>query len=239
MATLAAPLIMAAGRPRSAMFAKDCAKAFGVRPGLPALLDDVGRQQCESGSKLRAVQTLARVRAHHCIAEARSQKSVFATRHQRRRFIGRTAATLEKAICKSGDKLHNCTMLPRRLSARLDHLDAGLLKIIHVLVGQTWESFVIETLIAAAPDGTEAHYYRTATGVEVDLLLTLPGGKLWAIEIKRSSAPSMERGFHLACAGLKPNKRFVVYSGTERFPLDADTDAIGVGDLGRALQAAK
>jgi hypothetical protein len=67
----------------------------------------------------------------------------------------------------------------------------------------------------------------------------LPGGKLWAIEIKRSSAPTLESGFHIACADLKPHKRFVVYSGTERFPLNADTVAIGLGDLGRALQAAK
>jgi predicted AAA+ superfamily ATPase len=109
----------------------------------------------------------------------------------------------------------------------------------HPVIGQTWESFATETLIAAAPDGTEAHYYRTATGTEIDLVLTLPGGKLWAVEIKRSSTPKVERGFHLACADLKPSKRFVIYSGAERFPLDADTDAIGLGALGRALQAAK
>jgi hypothetical protein len=109
----------------------------------------------------------------------------------------------------------------------------------HPVAGPSWESYVTETLIAAAPDGTEAHYYRTATGTEIDLLLTLPGGKLWAIEIKRSSAPSVERGFHLACADLKPNKRFVVYSGSERFPLNADTDVIGLSELGRALQEAK
>ena len=109
----------------------------------------------------------------------------------------------------------------------------------HPVAGPTWESFVTETLIAAAPDGTGAHYYRTATGTEVDLVLTLPGGKLWAIEIKRGSAPKLESGFHIACADLKPNKRFVVYSGNERFPLNAYTDAIGLSDLGRALQAVK
>ena len=109
----------------------------------------------------------------------------------------------------------------------------------HPVAGQTWESFVTETLIAAAPDGTEAHYYRTATGVEVDLVLTLPDGTLWAVEIKRSSAPRVERGFHIACEDLKPTKRFVVYPGNERFPLNADTDAIGLSDLGRALQATK
>ncbi|MSV30490.1 MAG: ATP-binding protein, partial [Bryobacterales bacterium] len=41
----------------------------------------------------------------------------------------------------------------------------------HPVVGQTWESFVIETLIATAPDGTAAHYYRTSNGTEVDLVL--------------------------------------------------------------------
>lgn len=106
----------------------------------------------------------------------------------------------------------------------------------HPVVGQTWESFVIETLITTSPDGTEAHYYRTSNGTEVDLLLTLPNGELWAIEVKRSSAPKIERGFHFACADFKPNKRFVVYSGTERFPLDKTTDAISVIELSGTLQ---
>jgi predicted AAA+ superfamily ATPase len=105
----------------------------------------------------------------------------------------------------------------------------------HPVVGQTWESFVTESLVAVAPDGTEAHYYRTSNGAEVDLLLTLPGGKLWAIEIKRSSAPTITRGFHSACADLQPNKRFVVYPGEERFSLDDETDAIGVVALAKTL----
>jgi predicted AAA+ superfamily ATPase len=106
----------------------------------------------------------------------------------------------------------------------------------HPVVGQTWESFVIETLISTAPDGTEANYYRTSNGTEIDLILTLPGGKLWAIEVKRSSAPGIERGFHSACADLNPERRFVVYPGTERYPLDENTEAIGVVELARLLQ---
>jgi uncharacterized protein len=109
----------------------------------------------------------------------------------------------------------------------------------HPVAGHTWESFVIESLLAVAPWGTSANYYRAATGAEVDLVLTLPGGILWAIEIKRSSAPKLERGFQIACADLKPNKRFIVYSGNERFPLNADTVAIGVAELARMLQALK
>ena len=104
----------------------------------------------------------------------------------------------------------------------------------HPVSGQTWESFAIETLISAAPNGAEAHYYRTSNGTEIDLLLTLPGGKLWAIEIKRGPAPTVERGFHVACADLNPHQRFVVYSGDERFPLNENTDAIGLRALAKA-----
>ena len=109
----------------------------------------------------------------------------------------------------------------------------------HPVVGQTWESFIIETLITSAPDGTDAHYYRTTNGTEVDLVLTLPDGTVWAIEVKRSSAPKAERGFHSACADLDPAKRFLVYPGVERFPLDEFTDAIGVVALANELQSVK
>ena len=109
----------------------------------------------------------------------------------------------------------------------------------HPVVGPSWESFVLETLLVLAPRGTEANFYRTAAGAEIDLVLTLPGGKLWAVEIKRSSAPKLERGFNLACADLKPARRFVVYPGADRFPLDAETEVLGLAELGKRLQALK
>ena len=109
----------------------------------------------------------------------------------------------------------------------------------HPVAGRTWETLVVETLIAAAPEGTEASFYRTSAGAEIDLVLTLPNRKLWAVEIKRSSAPKVERGFHSACADLKPQKQFVVYPGTERFSLGDRIDAIGLAALAAELQALK
>ncbi len=109
----------------------------------------------------------------------------------------------------------------------------------HPVVGRTWESLVVETLIAAAPEGTEASFYRTAAGAEIDLVLSLPAGRLWAIEIKRSSAPKVEKGFHIACADLNPAARFVVYPGTERFPLSHGAVAIGLAALAAELQSLK
>jgi len=109
----------------------------------------------------------------------------------------------------------------------------------HPVAGQTWETLVVETLIGAAPEGTEAHFYRTAAGAEIDLVLTLPKRRLWAIEIKRSSAPRVEKGFHSASADLNPRKQFVVYPGTERFSLGQKVEAIGLAALAAELQAAR
>jgi predicted AAA+ superfamily ATPase len=89
----------------------------------------------------------------------------------------------------------------------------------HPVAGASWEGFVIEAMIAAAPEGTQANFYRTAAGAEIDLLLTLPSGELWAIEVKRSLAPTLERGFHQACADLNPKRRLVIYPGAETYPM--------------------
>jgi len=108
----------------------------------------------------------------------------------------------------------------------------------HPVVGSSWEGFVIETLLAAAPLETGASFYRTAAGAEIDLVLGLPGSRLWAVEIKRSLAPKLERGFHHACADLQPERSFVVYAGAERFPVGESTEAISLTDLGGILLAA-
>lgn len=105
----------------------------------------------------------------------------------------------------------------------------------HPVAGASWEGFVIENLLVNAPEGTEAHYYRASGGAEIDLLLHLPGGRLWAIEVKRSLAPRPERGFHAACADLSPARRFVVYPGAERFPLGQDVEAVAPTDLAAEL----
>ena len=87
---------------------------------------------------------------------------------------------------------------------RLDDED-GVLG--HPVAGASWEGFVVETLIRAAPERARASFYLTATGVEVDLLLELPGSRLWAIEIKRTSAPKVERGLRIAVDDLQPEQK--------------------------------
>jgi predicted AAA+ superfamily ATPase len=107
----------------------------------------------------------------------------------------------------------------------------------HPVAGTSWEGFVLENLIQAAPERTVASFYRTAAGAEIDLLLEIPGHGLWAIEIKRSLAGRPEKGFYIACQDLKPDRRFVVNAGSGHYPIDAEITAIGLHELAAMLAA--
>lgn len=101
----------------------------------------------------------------------------------------------------------------------------------HPVAGLSWEGMAIENLVAIAGRAAEASFYRTSGGAEVDLVLSWADGREWAIEIKRSLAPKLERGFHSALADLEPERSFVVYPGSDRYRLGPSTEAIGLAEL--------
>ena len=96
----------------------------------------------------------------------------------------------------------------------------------HPVQGASWEGHVIESVLACVPEGVQGYFYRSAAGAEIDLLLDWPGARPWAIEIKRSLAPKLERGFHAACGDVGPERRVVIHPGRQRFPVAADVEAM-------------
>ncbi len=105
----------------------------------------------------------------------------------------------------------------------------------HPVIGASWEGYVIDNLLSCAPANVQGYFYRTSGGAEVDLLLAWPGGELWAIEVKRSLSPKVERGFHAACEDLSPVRKLVVYPGNEPIPLGHDVVAVPLDALCREL----
>lgn len=101
----------------------------------------------------------------------------------------------------------------------------------HPVVGGSWEGLVIENLIGVAGEDAEASFYRTSSGAEIDLVLTWPDGREWAIEVKRTLAPRVERGMRSALTDIEPERSFVVYPGNERYPLGGGVEAIGLAEL--------
>jgi hypothetical protein len=107
----------------------------------------------------------------------------------------------------------------------------------HPVVGASWEGFVVENLLANVSSTAQPYFYRSSGGAEIDLLLAWPEGRLWAIEVKRSLAPKLERGFHAACADLQPERRLVVYPGSECYRLAEDIEAIPLPLLAEKLRS--
>jgi hypothetical protein len=105
----------------------------------------------------------------------------------------------------------------------------------HPIAGASWEGFVIETAHAVMPEDAQAHFYRTAAGAEIDLVITLPGGRKWAVEVKRSLSPKLERGFYHACADIKPERKIVIYPGAEAFPFGDGIEVLPLRQFGDAL----
>jgi predicted AAA+ superfamily ATPase len=143
-------------------------------------------------------------------------------------------ANVRKRLVKSPKVYVRDSGLVHALLGILDH--EALLA--HPVAGASWEGMAIESLIAAAPLGTQAYFFRSAAGAEIDLLLQRPGERRpWAIEIKRGLAPKVDRGFHAACTIVEPLRRCVVYSGSERFPLGEGVEAFPLPELCTELAA--
>ncbi|MGH8228578.1 MAG: ATP-binding protein [Steroidobacteraceae bacterium] len=105
----------------------------------------------------------------------------------------------------------------------------------HPVAGTSWEGFVIENLIAAAGDRRTPYFFRTEDGAEIDLLFERGGAVEMTIEIKRSSAPALSRGFNLARRSLGCREAYLVHGGAESWPMPDGILAISLGDLMRRL----
>jgi uncharacterized protein len=134
--------------------------------------------------------------------------------------LGKRLVKSPKVYLRDSGLLHALLNLP-------DH--SALLG--HPVLGASWEGWVIEQILAQAPEGTRPYFYRTASGNELDLLLELPGGQLRAVEIKHSAAPKVGKGFNEALDALKLEKGFVIAQVGEPYPLSQRAQVLPLSQL--------
>ena len=101
----------------------------------------------------------------------------------------------------------------------------------HPVAGLSWEGFVIEQVLAAAPGLATAGFYRTSAGAELDLVVE-HAGKRVGYEVKLSSAPTVSRGFWNACEDLGLERAYVVAPVLDPYPLAANVEVISPLMLG-------
>lgn len=107
----------------------------------------------------------------------------------------------------------------------------------HPVIGSSWEGFVIENILSTLSMRVQSSFYKTAAGAEIDLVLDFgyKHGK-WAIEVKRSLSPKLEKGFISALETVQPQKSFIVYPGQERYPLSKDIEVISLKEICSEVQ---
>lgn len=96
----------------------------------------------------------------------------------------------------------------------------------HPVIGMSWEEFVIENILNTIDQNQDKPYfYRTSSSNEIDLVLEKSGNETWTIEIKRTFAPQFTKGHRLASQDIAASRNFIIYPGSERFPLAENTEA--------------
>jgi len=94
----------------------------------------------------------------------------------------------------------------------------------HPKLGASWEGFAIEQVLATE-EHTEAAFWATHQGAEIDLLLRRRG-RLFGVECKRVDAPRMTPSIRIALADLGLERVAVIYPGDRRFRLDDRVEAV-------------
>ena len=106
----------------------------------------------------------------------------------------------------------------------------------HPVAGSSWEGFAIENLIQAAGAQRVPYFFRTEDGAEIDLVLERGGAVEMAIEIKRTTAPDVSRGFRLACNAMQPSEAYVVHGGGDSWPMRDEVTATSLEGLMQRLR---
>ncbi len=99
----------------------------------------------------------------------------------------------------------------------------------HPVYGASWEGFVLEAIISRTPDWRH-FFYRTATGVELDLILE-KGTRTIAVECKVSTAPKPTKGFWQALKDLAITETYIVAPIVESYPIERGVKVVSVAEF--------
>ena len=106
---------------------------------------------------------------------------------------------------------------------------------VHPSRGTSWEAFIIDHLVSAytrETTGARPHFWRTAQGDEVDLLVEW-GEKRIPFEVKLHSAPSVDdaRGLVRCMRDLKLPRGYIVYPGRASYSVAPGIVTLPAGEI--------
>lgn len=100
-----------------------------------------------------------------------------------------------------------------------------------LLIGPSWEGFVIEQIIATLREEYEYYFYRTHQGAECDLLLVKNGVVKTAIEIKNTLSPKLSKGMQISMGDTGAEKGVIICRIEGGYPLSEKVRAMGLTEF--------
>ncbi|RLD70589.1 MAG: ATPase [Bacteroidetes bacterium] len=80
----------------------------------------------------------------------------------------------------------------------------------NMLIGSSWENYVIEQIYQLLPSDFKMYFYRTQAGAEADLIIVKGIEPIYCIEIKYSSNPKVSKGLMNVIKDLETKKNYII-----------------------------
>lgn len=99
----------------------------------------------------------------------------------------------------------------------------------NVMIGASWEGYVIEQIRQMLPAGITIYYYRTHDGTECDLVLVKGNVPIASVEIKYSSQPMVSKGLTIAIQDLETTDNFIITLIQDDYLIKENVRVCGLG----------
>lgn len=108
----------------------------------------------------------------------------------------------------------------------------------NMLVGASWEGYVVQQVIAQLPYDVEAFFYRTQDGAEADLVVVKGGKPHLLVEVKYSPEPQLTKGNYQVQSDLGNIPLLVITSrkDQEEIKLRENVWTVGLSSIGKYLK---
>lgn len=104
----------------------------------------------------------------------------------------------------------------------------------HPKLGASWEGFALDHVVRLLGAESDAFFYRTHAGAELDLLV-LRGRRRWGFEFKHADEPRVTKSMRVAMEDTRLDRLFVVHPGERSRPLADRVFAVALRDLAGSL----
>ena len=91
-----------------------------------------------------------------------------------------------------------------------------------VLIGASWEGYVLEQIIQLLDENISPYYYRTHHGSECDLVLERGNQIIAVLEVKYSNSPVVSKGFSISISDLASKRNFMLTPSSDDYHVRKD-----------------